>query len=257
MFVPIPDLGPPVEPLASWPTDPPAVVVPIQPPIPVRMPTSNSPRRLPIVVAAAATVLVFVVGAVVARQVFGSRPGSNADTRPVAASTDQPTYQPTGQPPAPTEQPTAPTDPLVPTVEPTTADPEQDALASLNQLRDRDLPTVPMNGQYVAQLASKIVGITDPLQTTAAGSHTFAAADILAEHVALRNGDNQGVRVVLLLSTDFGKRQLYQGRPLWVTFALGDFGTADGVRTWCAGRFPALSGDVLVNQCAPRRLLTP
>ena len=247
-FVPTPEPEHTAGPPAAGPVVPPAMAVPIPSPVSVRTPSSTSSSRLPIVIVAAATVLVLVVGTVVALQVFGSTPGSNAGTGPVSAPTDQPAYQPTEPPPVPTETST-------PTAEPTTTNPEANALASLNQLRSGDLPSVPMNGQYVAQLASKVVGITDPMQTTAAGSHTFAAVDILAEHLALRNGDNRGARVVLLLSTDFGKRQLYQGRALWVTFALGDFGTADEVRTWCAGRFPTLSGNVLVNQCAPRRLL--
>jgi hypothetical protein len=135
----------------------------------------------------------------------------------------------------------------------TATDDEAAALAELNRIRSEDLPTVSFAGQYVAQLASKIVGIVDPDQTAPAGSHTFYAADILAEHRKLRDG-TAGTTVVLLLSTDFGKRQLYQGEPLWITFALGDFPNREAVTQWCAARFPELSGKELLNQCAVRKL---
>ena len=136
----------------------------------------------------------------------------------------------------------------------TTEDAEQQALAQLEALREQSLQQVTPQGQWVAQLASKVPGIVDPEQTTTSGSHTFMAVDILAEHEALANGDNLGASVVLLRSTDYGKRQLYQGQPLWVTFSVGSFFSADDVRSWCAQRFGNLSGESLKNACAPRQL---
>lgn len=133
-------------------------------------------------------------------------------------------------------------------------DPEQVALATLDDIRREGLQQVTPQGQWVAQLASKAPGILDPQQTTSVGSHIFWAGDILAEHLALRDGDNLGATVVLLLSTDYGKRELYEGQPLWVTFAIGDFSGSVDVQQWCAERFPSLSGDALKNSCAPRRL---
>jgi len=132
--------------------------------------------------------------------------------------------------------------------------PESPALAQLEALRERDLQTVRFTGQWVAQLASKSVGIIDPLQLASNGSHVFYAQDILAEHLALRQGDDVGAPVVLLLTTDYGERRTYQGEALWATFALGSFGSAADVRSWCSQRFPERSGDALVNACAPRQL---
>jgi hypothetical protein len=138
------------------------------------------------------------------------------------------------------------------------ADPQQAALARLEEISRADLAAVTLDNRYVAQLASKNPGIHDELQTTAAGSHTFEATDILDEHQRLRDDPaNAGARVVLLKSTDYGKRQLYRGAPLYVTFAVGDFRNAQDVRTWCAERFPALSAEARGNQCAARRLRPP
>jgi hypothetical protein len=139
----------------------------------------------------------------------------------------------------------------------TAYDMETAALEELARLRDESLQLVTLDGRYTAQLASKSVGIVDPYQTTASGSHTFQAADILAEHQELRDATTDGATVVLLLSTDFGKRQLYRGRPLWVTFALGDFPTGAAVTRWCAARFSDLTGKELLNQCAVRKLEPP
>ncbi|GGQ85472.1 hypothetical protein GCM10010166_64770 [Couchioplanes caeruleus subsp. azureus] len=138
------------------------------------------------------------------------------------------------------------------------ADPQQAALARLEEISDDDLTGLSLDNRYVAQLASKNPGIHDELQTTADGSHTFEATDILAEHQRLRDDPANGdVPVVLLRSTDFGTQQLYHGAPLYVTFALGDFRHERDVRSWCAARFPALSVEARANQCAVRRLRPP
>jgi hypothetical protein len=157
-----------------------------------------------------------------------------------------------GAAPAPLDGASASASPMP---SPSTVDKEASALAELNRLRAEDLPTVRFDGRYVAQLASKSVGISDPYQIAANGTHTFYASDILAEHEALRNGDNPGARVVLVLSTDYGHRQLYRGQPLWVTFALGSFDSPDAVASWCRSRFPQLTGYVLTNQCTARTLV--
>ncbi|NMO56188.1 hypothetical protein HH310_34045 [Actinoplanes sp. TBRC 11911] len=132
---------------------------------------------------------------------------------------------------------------------------EKQALAELERISKVDRGRVAVEGQYVAQLASKNPGITDKYQTAADGSHTFRATDILAEYQALRAGPGNGAaRIVLLKSTDYGKRQLYHGKPLYVTFAVAGFRGTQDVLNWCAQRFPRLSGDALTNQCAVRRL---
>jgi hypothetical protein len=135
-----------------------------------------------------------------------------------------------------------------------TPDPEQAALGELERLRSQDLQSVSLQGQWAAQIASKVPEIVDPKQTTQSGSHLFTAADILAEHLSLRNGDNLGATVILLKSIDYGKRQTYAGQPLWVTFAEGSFSGSADVLSWCSRRFPDLSGDILTNACVPRQL---
>lgn len=143
---------------------------------------------------------------------------------------------------------------VIPQTEATT-DPERAALDQLDEISRRDLAAVSPRGQYVAQLASKNPGIHDKRQTTADGSHTFRAVDILRQYQALHDDPaNGGTTVVLLKSTDYGKRVLYHGEPLYVTFALGDFRDRQDVLGWCARRFPELSGGALTNQCMVQRL---
>jgi hypothetical protein len=149
-----------------------------------------------------------LVAGVVTAAVVGRGEGAPAGDR---AAVPEPAVTTATPPTAPAPGSTSPS-PVV------TADAEAVALATLYELRLRDLPTVALRGQYVAQLASKVVGIVDPHQTTANGSHTFEAVDILAEHLRLRHADNGGVPVVLMLSTVNGRRQRYGGQPLWVTF---------------------------------------
>ncbi|MEU4473547.1 hypothetical protein [Micromonospora sp. NPDC023888] len=136
----------------------------------------------------------------------------------------------------------------------TILDPEDEALSALHELNGQDLPTVSLEGRYAAQLASKTVGIVDPNQVAENGSHTFYAQDILAEHNHLRQRFADETRIVLLLSTDYGRQQLHEGQPLWVTFALVSDSSKEGVASWCAAQFPSLSAEALENQCVARRL---
>ena len=157
-----------------------------------------------------------------------------------------------------TQESSLPSTTEVPTPSITTTDAEQTALEDLESLHQQDLTTLTISGQWVAQLSSKTVGILDPLQTAQNGTHTFRAADILFEHQELRNADNHGADIRLLLSTDYGKRQLLQGKPLWVTVAVDSaLGSSADVETWCAQRFPTLDGDALKNVCVPRQLNPP
>ncbi|MDG4762713.1 hypothetical protein O7632_01070 [Solwaraspora sp. WMMD406] len=144
-----------------------------------------------------------------------------------------------------------------PTVTWPATDPQTVALAELGRIRSDDLTWLYPHGQYVAQLASKSVGIVDPQQVAENGSHVFYASDILAEHERLRREHEASAPVALLLSTDYGKRQLYAGQPLWITIAVGDFTSADEVTSWCADRFPYLSAAALDNQCVARKLEPP
>jgi len=134
-----------------------------------------------------------------------------------------------------------------------TIDPAEEAMLLLNARAVADASSITFEGQWVAQLASKYVGITDPLQTASNGT-PFYAADILAESEALASRVG-GARVVLLDSTSYGSRFNHEGDPLWVTLALSPrFSSKEVVRSWCAEQFPELTGDDLTNQCVPRQL---
>lgn len=132
---------------------------------------------------------------------------------------------------------------------------EAAALTELETPAASDLESVPRTSQHVAQLASKYVGITDPLQTASNGSHTFLAEDILLEHRALRERLDT-VRIVLLRSTAYGTRRTHEGQPYWVTMALSPtFTSSDDVRQWCRESFPDLTGTDLTNSCMVNRLV--
>jgi hypothetical protein len=58
------------------------------------------------------------------------------------------------------------------------------ALAQLQMLRSKSLSRLGTDRGWVVRAASKNVGITDPLQTAANGTHTIYAVDVLAESQA-------------------------------------------------------------------------
>ncbi len=135
-----------------------------------------------------------------------------------------------------------------------TVDPEVAAQAELDQMIAENRSRVPLNGQFAAMLAGKWVGIEDPLQVNAEGSHVFGAADILAEHNAIK-ARVSGVQLVLLDSRTFGNHIDHQGKPLYVTIGLSSsFHDRDSVLAWCAQQFPEFSGDELLNRCTSTRL---
>nr|WP_296074097.1 hypothetical protein [uncultured Actinoplanes sp.] len=213
--------------------------------------TPLPPRnRRPLIIGVVVVAVLLVAGgaaAVVLRGRDGNEPAVFAE--PTVTETAAPGPTVTTETPSPSPTPT-----VTVTTETPAADPEAAALAELTALRSQDASAVTFDGRYAAQLASKSVGIVDPLQTTESGSHRFGAADILAEHQAIRNALSGQARIVLVLSTDYGKRQLYQGKPLWITFALGRFPTKQSVVSWCAGQFPQFTGDELKNHCDARKL---
>jgi hypothetical protein len=138
-----------------------------------------------------------------------------------------------------------------------TISPEEQALQELGSLRSASLTRLVLDGRWVAQVASKNVGITDPLQVAANGTHTFYAADILAESKAAVSSVPPSSALVLL-STDFGKRSLASnGQPYWVTVVDGDFSSSDEVESWCASTFTTLTPQQLADTCAPRTLAPP
>ena len=212
-----------------------------------------------LVLGGAVAVLLIAVLAVVAVRRFDTAPAAEApsDTQTTdgfGGGVPPATDTPTAEAPTTDAQTTEATATEAPTTEATT-DPEQEALARLEDLSRQGSTQVSPTGQFAAQLASKTPGIADRFQTAADGSHTFQATDILREFTTLRDDPRNGdATVVLLKSTDYGKRQLYNGKPLYVTFALRDFAGRQAVLDWCARRFPDLTGDGLADQCAARRL---
>jgi hypothetical protein len=137
-------------------------------------------------------------------------------------------------------------------------DAEQQALGDLQAIRDESVARVPLDGRWVAQVASKSVGITDPLQTAANGTHTFYATDILAEVQNLQATVGSSANLYLVWGTDFGKRSTAaDGSPYWTTLADAGLASQDDVTAWCAATFPSLSADQLADQCAARQLNPP
>jgi hypothetical protein len=217
--------------------------------LPLERPAPAGHRRLAIVAGAVLALLLGAGGLGIALRGNGDNAPGTAQQQ---SGTTPPTIAPTTE--ATTDPPTteATTDP--PTTEATT-DPQAAALDELESIYDQDRGSVSFNGQYVAQIASKYPGIVDQLQTTTNGSHRFEATDILAEYKELSSGHGTSDHpVVLLKSTDYGKRQLKDGHFLWVTFALGDFPSAQSVHNWCDSQFSDLSATERANQCVPRRL---
>jgi hypothetical protein len=134
---------------------------------------------------------------------------------------------------------------------------EQQALSELATLRADSLPRLVTDNRWVAQVASKSVGITDPLQTAANGTHTFYAVDILAESEAVTQ-KAPASSVLVVQSIDFGKRShAGDGQPYWITVVDEGFGSSDQVKAWCAQAFSSLTAGQLADTCVPRTLSPP
>jgi hypothetical protein len=206
-------------------------------------------RRSLLIASLVMAVLIVAGAAVGIRHLISPSPISKA-----AGSTAALTSPPPTRPSAPVT-PTTPTKhaPITPP-----PDPQAVAIAALQANRAGDVNSISLTGQWVAQLASKTPGIVDPNQVTARGVHTFTAVDILNEFLKARSNPVYGTYVGLLLSTDYGTRQLYKGQALWVTFAaVPGFSSAADVETWCTQQFPTLSGSLLADFCTPTTLDPP
>ncbi|TFV88564.1 hypothetical protein [Blastococcus sp. CT_GayMR16] len=135
-----------------------------------------------------------------------------------------------------------------------TYSPEDQALLELSAARSDSLQGLVLDERWVAQVASKSVGIVDPLQTAQNGTHTFFAVDILAESEAARSSAG-GAPVLVLQSTDFGKWSVADnGQPYWITVVDAGFASSDDVDAWCASTYPSLDPEALANACAARTL---
>jgi hypothetical protein len=206
--------------------------------------------RSPLLIVAAVVLLAAAGGGAV--WTLQSRGGevAEAPSSTVAAGTSAESRAPRPKPSSrsPSGSPD-PTSSLTPT-----ASPEERALQALGDLRQRSLQGLVLDGRWAAQVASKSVGITDPLQVAQNGTHTFYAVDILAESVAVREVAPPAA-ILVLQSTDFGKFSVARdGQPYWVTLVDLRFGSSDAVKEWCAAAFEHLNAEQLANACAPRTL---
>jgi hypothetical protein len=156
------------------------------------------------------------------------------------------------------ETPPPPSSQQEPTASPETGIPEDAALAELEALRAQSLTGLVLDGRWVAQMASKSVGLTAALQTAQNGTNTFYAADILAESLAVQSLVTDPSQVLVLHSVDFGRALTApDGQPFWVTLVDGGFGSSADVQAWCAQTYPDLDPAALVDRCVPRTLTPP
>ena len=222
-----------------------------------RAAAGQPPRRTgvpqPVLLGALAVVLVTagaVTGITLARQSDGDAAGATGSTAQVPSSEQQ-----APQPVAPTATASASTaSASTASASTVAASPEGRALSELSSLRRQSLAGLVLDGRWVAQVASKSVGITDPLQVAQNGTHTFYAVDILAESTDARAMAGSST-VLVLQSTDFGKYSTAaDGQPYWVTLVDGGFGSDDAVESWCAVTYAGLSEAELANTCVPRTL---
>ena len=168
-------------------------------------------------------------------------PGSGSSGSGTASSAGTTSSSPSSGP--------APTHP-----KPTKAERERAALAELKRQAANDLAMTNFSDQWVAQLSSKYVGVTDKLQHTASGSHKFQAVDMLAEYRGLRKRFSTSYEVRLLRGQDFYPYKTHKGKTFWYIFILGDFGSRAEVKRFCAASYPKFSGEALLDHCLSRQL---
>lgn len=155
---------------------------------------------------------------------------------------------PTSKSPTPTPTPTP------------SVDSRTQALNGLNDARNQSLKNLTLDGRWVLQLDSKYEGVTDPMQTTSSGSHTFQLPDIYSEYQEnTKYAASHGISNILLLKgSDFGKQIFQLPEDTWVTIAdPGNISSYDAGLAVCSSLYPNLSGDALLNSCLPRQLSQP
>jgi hypothetical protein len=176
-------------------------------------------------------------------------------TRPVAIAAPSGTSAGSGVGGTTSTGPTSSPSPTPKPPKPTKAERERGARAELERLAAADLNATYFQGQWVAQLSSKYIGVKDKLQETATGSHTFKAVDLLDEHRGLRKRFSKRHEVRLLRGQDFYPYyKTKDGDTFWYTFVLSDFGSEKQVKRFCAAAYPKLKGKVRKNRCLPREL---
>lgn len=238
-----PDLPPP--PAATLPTGSPGTAGPLI----AAAPASRPPRsRKPLAIGAIVTIAaVGLIGGILTTVLGTPITGAPASTSAAPTTSESPSGATSTAPNAAATSPVS-----APSLSREQA--ESAALAQLTSLASSDGARASKNGQWVAQLASKWVGVEDKRLTTASGSHVFYAADILAEHQRLRM-QFTSYDVVLLDSRTYGKRLNRNGEAIWVTMVINQgFSGEDAVLSWCQRNYPGLSGKDLLNSCMPNRL---
>lgn len=221
-------------------------------------PAAGPPLSRATLVLAAVTILVVGMlggGAVAVLRQPDPQPTPTPSPSPAPASSSPPSVDPS------TPAPTSPS-PVTPSPSPTPSEltkkeREQQARARLDALAEEGYTTADPRGQWVAQLSSKWIGITDPAQRAqVSGGHTFAAVDIVAEYESTEQLAEQvgGATVVLIKGSDIKKgRDETSGRLFWYVFGV-DFASKAKAESWCQDLYPLLSGTRLKNVCFATQL---
>ncbi len=213
-----------------------------------------APSKRPLLVAGAGAVvllLLVVVGVFGWRQGwFGGAETAGAGTTSAAGGGTSGTSSGGGQASAAAPSPRVAPSPS-PTPSPTPPSPEQlraTAIDTLEAMVVNDRARNPIRGQWVAQLASKYEGVSDPLQQ----STPFTVPQILDEVNRLRSNPDYGSLVRVVHQGDWGNST---AGPLtmWVTFADIDYPSKADVQAWCEARFTQ-RGDELSDVCDPRQM---
>lgn len=230
-----------------------------QPPFQVPPPSAPPPGRAGWIVLALASAVVVagLAGTAVWAVSTGFLERVVAGVLPAVgtASATQPARSQAPSPQAPSPARTATPASTGPTSAPATI-PPVDAVADLSAQRQQDLTRLRLNGSWGVQLASKYDGVVDDSLVAQNGSHTFYAADILAEHRALRSDPRVAGPVYLVLATDFGKQRAWT-HTIWVTIAAPGWTSQGDADAWCRARHPGLSDKERNNVCMPRQLIPP
>ena len=215
-------------------------------------PDRSSQSALVIAIAVAVVVLV-AAGSVLAW--FALRDGGTSDASPTSTA-GPPTTAPTSASTAPPSPQTDSVTTVTETQAAPTADPAEEARASLSAQRQQSLSGLDLDGRWVLTLSSKYDGVTDPLQTTSSGSNVWRLPDIVEFNDQLVSAmAAEGVPTLVLKATDFGRDTNRNSEEIWMTLAdPGGLTSRAAADAWCAEHFPGQSGTELLNSCMPRQL---
>lgn len=204
-----------------------------------RPPGSRNPLAAPLVILSVALLVLVVIGVATVLSRSGK---SDADATPgpssptISQSSSAPTTQETSAPQtsesasSTTEAATATTTAPAADAEPTT---DGEALTRLSSQRSSDMSSVPLDGTWVAQVASQYVGVTDPTINNGA---PMSLLDIWKHHQQMRNDPRfSGRRMVLVKQDDFGK--IYRKQETWITLVLLGANDRKSALQWCANAF--------------------